>query len=468
VFVNFAQVLMYPVDGLRRPMTVRFKNRPPEWKTALELPEQEGVFRARHYDELVDAPAELSAFAETDFKLQGKRVRLVVDGEPDHYDMARLKTTAQKIASTAAEIMQDVPFPSYTFILHFREGGGGGMEHANSTAIDARAPCRDCDLAGIMAHEFFHLWNVKRIRPQSLEPIDYARENITPSLWFSEGVTSTYGSYIQLQAGLETPEAFLRRLAEQITGYERMPARLVQSAEESSIATWLRRYPAYGRPGRSVSYYLKGELAGYLLDLTIRHYSGNRRSLDDVLRSLNTESAPRGGFFEDTAAIERLASRAAGRDLKDFCDRVVRQAKPIEWDQYLGYAGFRLASSETTAPSLGVQMAQGPGQRAVVAEVDADGPAARAGLRLGDRLASINGRPIQGNLRQALEALGIKPGAELNLEVERRGRMLTVSATPEFVRQVRYRIEEKPGATRAEKAVRAGWLRVAPDRTKLQ
>src|SRR5262249_55841020 len=162
--------------------------------------------------------------------------------------------------------------------------------------------------------------NVKRIRPQSLEPIDYTRENITPSLWFSEGVTSTYGAYIQLQAGLEDGPTFLQRLQDQITRYERVPARLAQSAEESSIAAWLERYPFYQRPSRSISYYLKGELAGYMLDLTIRHHSGNRRNLDDVMRRLNTEYAQKGRYFEDTDALERLASEAAGRDMKDFFD----------------------------------------------------------------------------------------------------------------------------------------------------
>ncbi len=459
VFLNFAQVLLYPVDRLREPMAVQFRNVPPHWKVALELPRSEGWFRARNYDELADAPAELAEFAEAKFQVGGRRVRIVADGDPSDYDLALLESTFRRIAETATRIMQDAPFPSYTFILHFRPGGGGGMEHANSTAIDARAPCRDCTLASVAAHEFFHLWNVKRIRPQSLEPIDYTRENITPSLWFCEGVSNAYASYILLQAGLLDAETFLAGLGGDITRYEQTPARLAQSAEESSVSAWLERYPAYRRPTRSVSYYLKGELVGYLLDLAIRRYSSNRRSLDDVMRRLNTEYAQKGRFFEDTAAIERLASEAAGRDLHEVFDRLVRTPAPIEWDQYLGFAGYRLAPETTQVPSLGAEAGRATGAGIVVSFVEPDGPAGKAGLRSGDRLVSLNGRPLERSLEGTLARLDLKPGESLSVEIDRRGERRTLAVTPAFVQRVTYRIEEKPSVTAAERSVRNGWLR---------
>ncbi len=462
VFLNFAQILLYPAGRLREPMSVGFLNVPAGWKTALELPEQEGLFHARHYDELADAPAELSPFAEAHFTLAGKRLRVVVDADPADYDLNRLKTTTEKIAAAATHIMQEAPFPSYTFFYHFRPGGGGGMEHANSTAIDARAPCRDCDLAGVTAHEFFHLWNVKRIRPASMEPIDYTREDITPSLWFAEGVTSTYGSYILLAAGLETPKRFLERLQDQITRYESLAARLEQSAEEASIAAWMERYPGYRRPSRSVSYYLKGELIGYALDLTIRQASGNRRSLDDVMRRLNLDYAQKGRFFEDTTALERLASEAAGRDLRDFFDRMVRRADPVDWNLYLGYAGYGVLPQVTTAPSLGLETGRAPGQALAVSELEPGGPADKAGLRSGDRLVSLNRRPVERNLAAALEALNLEPGASVSLEVERRGQTLSFTLKPAQVRRTSYRIEEIPNATAAQRGIASAWLRAKP------
>jgi predicted metalloprotease with PDZ domain len=459
VFLNFAQVLVYPVDRLREPMAVSFRHVPPAWKIALELPERDGAFHARNYDELVDAPAELSAFAETQFPIGGRRVRLVVHGDPGDYDLRLLESTTRRIAQTATDIMQDVPFPSYTFLYHFRPGGGGGMEHANSTAIEARAPCRDCNLASITAHEFFHLWNVKRIRPQSLEPIDYTRENITPSLWFAEGVSNTYASYIQLQAGLLEPADFLAGLGGDITRHEQIPARLTQSAEDSSIAAWLERYPAYRRPSRSISYYLKGELIGYLLDLAIRRHSGARRSLDDVLRRLNTEYAQKGRFFEDTAALERLCSEAAGRDLRDVFDRLVRQPAPVEWDAYLGYAGYRLRAETTQVPSLGVETSRVPGGGVLVNFVEPDGPAQKSGLRVGDRILAVHGRPVERSLDGALQMLDLQPGASVTIETDRRGQRRTASIRPDFSPRVTYRIEDRPEISDLERAVRNGWLR---------
>ncbi len=465
VFLNFAQILMYPAGALRQPMTVAFRNLPMGWKIALELPQRDGVFQARHYDELVDSPAELSAFAETSFELGGKRVRVVVDAEASDYDMARLEQTARKVAAAGAEIMQDVPFPAYTFIYHFRPGGGGGMEHANSTAIDQR-PCRDCDFSGITAHEFFHLWNVKRIRPASLEPIDYTRENPTPSLWFSEGVTSTYGTYIQRHAGLLDRAGFLRRLEGAITRYERTPARLEQSLEESSIAAWLERYPGYRRSARSISYYLKGELAGYLLDLAIRHHSSNRRSLDDLMRRLNTEYAQKGRFFEDTEGLERIASELAGRSLREFFDQVVRRPAAIEWNQYLAHAGYQAVSDAAALPSLGLEVSGGP-QRGVVTQRDGGGAAEKAGIQVGDRIVSINRQPLGRDLGADLESLALAPGAKVEVELERAGRTLTVAAVPDSVLRTAYRIRENPRASPQEKAVREGWLRGGPvNRTK--
>ncbi|HYM09288.1 MAG TPA: PDZ domain-containing protein [Bryobacterales bacterium] len=459
VFLNFAQILLYPAGGLREPMSVAFRNKPAGWRIALELAERDGAFQAKNYDELVDAPAELSAFDEADFFVAGKRLRLVVDGDRQDYDLGRMEDTARRVAAAAIAIMQDKPFSDYAFIYHFRKGGGGGMEHANSAAIDAPAQCRDCDLSGVTAHEFFHLWNVKRIRPRSLEPIDYTRENVTPSLWFSEGVTSAYGNYIQLQAGLEEPGEFLSRLQSQITRYERMPARLAQSAEESSIAAWLERYPYYGRPARSISYYLKGELAGYLLDLAIRHASGNRRSLDDVMRGLNSAYARQGRYFEDTAAIERLASEAAGRDLKEFFDAVIRRPAPIDWNRYLGYAGLRLAASVTSRPELGVDVRRLRGSGVVVTGVAPGSAGERAGIDLGDRLLALNHRPVGRWVEEELEAPVRQPGDRVTLEVERAGRKLSLTAVPDFVQRTEYRIQVMPDASVEEKAIREAWLR---------
>ena len=208
-------------------------------------------------------------------------------------------------------LMGGPPFSEYMFIYHVgRDFGGGGMEHINCTAISAASPAA---LLNVSAHEFFHLWNVKRIRPQSLEPVDYTREMWTPSLWFAEGVTNTYASYTLVRTGLWTKAQFLADLGDQITELESRPAHRWQSAEESSLDAWLEKYPLYNSPAFSVSYYNKGQLLGVALDISIRDATDNRASLDDVLRRLNRDYAQRGRFYPESAGIQKAVEECRAR-----------------------------------------------------------------------------------------------------------------------------------------------------------
>ena len=210
-------------------------------------------------------------------------------------------------------MMAGAPFPEYTFFLHVGPNyGGGGMEHANCTAISVDSFAQ---LANVSAHEFFHLWNVKRIRPQTLEPVDYTREMYTRALWFAEGVTSTYAAYTLVRTGLWSHAQFLADLGKQINELESRPARAWQSAEESSLDTWLDKYSLYNRPEFSISYYNKGQLLGVALDILIRDATDNRASLDDVMRRMNQEYAERGRYYDDSAGVERAV------------EEVVREAK---------------------------------------------------------------------------------------------------------------------------------------------
>ena len=194
------------------------------------------------------------------------------------------------------------------------------MEHANSTAIGATSSASAITTA---AHEFFHLWNVKRIRPQSLEPIDYTKEMYTRSLWFAEGVTSTYAAYAEVRTGLWTANQFYDDLAYQIQELQDRPARKWQSVEESSLNAWLEKYPQYNQPEYSISYYNKGQLDGFLLDILIRDATDNHKSLDDVMRSLNENFAKKGLFYNDSADIEATAENIASVSFKDFFAKYV-------------------------------------------------------------------------------------------------------------------------------------------------
>jgi predicted metalloprotease with PDZ domain len=320
------------------------------------------------------------------------------------------------------------------------------------------ANCRRCDLSSLTAHEFFHAWNVKRIRPQSMEPVDFSKPHITGSLWFAEGVTSTYAQFIRRMAGLMTETEFLAHLTRLVNTYEARPARLSQSALESSIEAWLERYPAYGRTDRSLSYYLQGELIGYLLDLVIRERTENQKSLDDVMRALNGRYAQRGLFFDDLATIEQLSSEVAGVSLSEEFNKLVRSAAPIEWNRYLGYAGYRLSSTERTRVDVGLELANPPGQGVMVARVAAGSPAEKAGFRRGDRIAKIAGRRVTGGTIEVIEKLEAKEGRKVSVDIERGGAPIELSVEPRKVSEPVLEIVEWHRPTPPQLRLRKGWL----------
>ncbi len=321
-FVNFAEVLMYVPTRRQEDTQVQFDDAPEGWRTAAELPAgaQPNSFTAASYDKLVDAPAEAGKFADFSFDESGAHFRVIVDGKDWHHE--RLESILRDITKYEIHLMGGAPFSQYTFFYHFGpypEVGGGGMEHANCTAI--AVPSGDA-AASVTAHEFFHAWNVKRIRPQTLEPVDYTKEMYTRALWFAEGVTSTYGSYALERSGLWTKDQFYADLAGQIGELDSRPAHHWQSVEESSLDAWLEGYDEYRRPERSISYYNKGQIVGDMLDLAIRDATDNHKSLDDVLRSLNENYAKQGRFYDDSHGVQTTAEEVAGTNFDGFLPRL--------------------------------------------------------------------------------------------------------------------------------------------------
>lgn len=458
-FINFAQVLFYLPRGRGRPDRVRFLL-PPGWRVAtlLEDSTKPGEYLAPDYDALADRPAEAGTFAESSYRERGVTYRYVVYAQPPEFDAKRLKKSLEKITAAETALMRDVPFSRYTFIFHFLPQGGGGMEHADGTVIGFPATNLSSNWEGLeslIAHEFFHAWNVKRIRPQGLEPIDYIHGNDTRDLWFSEGVTSTYGELSLERAGLVRREALYGSLAHEIEDLERRPARHFQSVELSGRDAWLEKYPDYFRPDRSISYYNKGEILGFLLDLAIRHASDNRHSLDDLMRQLDTNFARRGRFFTDADLRAMVAALAGpGFNVGAFFRDDVTGTRELDYDTYLAYAGLRLTRSEEAAPDWGFTAVRAFAGPARVQSVE--GANARdAGILAGDVLLRIDGDAVTG-LPQ--ESSGFKPGETVEIELGRGSKHVTVELKLESKSVARYRIEEIRGASRDEVTVRRGWL----------
>jgi predicted metalloprotease with PDZ domain len=476
-FLNLAMVLCYIPERRGENTLVRFADIPQGWHIAAELPpapaESGGAYQAANYDALVDAPVEIGRFDEWSFQAGSgpteRTIRIVYHG--DAVDRSALTRMLSEIVNYEIRLMGDAPFPEYTFILHVGQNyGGGGMEHANSTAISVGSYAT---LANVSAHEFFHLWNVKRISPQSLEPVDYTHEMWTPVLWFAEGVTSTYAAYTLERTGIWNHSQFLADLGAQITELESRPARTWQSAEESSLDTWFDKYPLYDRPDFSISYYNKGQLLGVALDILIRDATDNRASLDDVLRRLNQQYAQRGRFYPDSAGIEETVEevvRAANAgsanpavsDFPGFFKRYVSGTDEMPFADLLSRAGFSLKTEGEKRAALGFSVGRDSAGTALVSDLDLSSAAARIGIREGDVIVSLDGADLPRNIERWLR--GRSPGEMVRMRIRRGGRESEMAfALGSEAAQI-FAVEEMPRPSERQLRIRNGLFQGTTDR----
>ena len=460
-FLNLAEVLMY-ADDLRQRGIVLDVEAPQGWRVASTLANYSSlILRAENYDQLVDSPVEIGQFDEKYFDEGGRRYRVIVDAEPSAYDMSKLTAMVRKIVVAETSWMRDRPFETYTFIYHFPHGAGSGMEHAYGTAIDvsAEAMSSGYDAVGsVTAHEFFHLWNVKRIRPQALEPVDYTKENYTRALWFSEGVTSTVEWIGLLRAGLMDEREYRRDLSAAITELERRPAHKTQSAEESSLDAWLEGDNYYWRPERSISYYNKGELLGVMLDLAVREASHGRASLREMFAWMNEHDAKRGRGFAESDGVREAAEAVSGADLRWFFSKYVAGTEEIPWNDFFRTVGLRLEESKRVVSDAGFAAWRNFDGPLLVGSVTANAAAEKAGLSEGDEIVALNGKTVVENSVEGLA--GLKPGDEIVINVRSgAGGVRELKWKIGSREEASYEVKEIEGATAAQVARRTAWLK---------
>jgi predicted metalloprotease with PDZ domain len=332
--------------------------------------------------------------------------------------------------------------------------GGGGMEHANSTAIAVQS---EGEFLNVAAHEFFHLWNVKRIHPATLDPVDYAKEQYTRALWFAEGVTSTYAAYTLVRTGLWSKGIFYADLGGQISELEARPANTWQSAEQSSLDAWLEKYPLYNRPTNSISYYTKGQVLGVLLDILIRDRTDDEHSLDDVVRLMNEEFGKPNKGYRDSLDVRLAAEKVAGGSFEDFFQRYVASAERLPYQHILGLAGLELKTVERRRPSLGFSLGRDAAGALVVRSVDPDSQAAQVGLRSGDAILTWNRGEPPRDLEEWLNAQ--KKGNTLHLGIRREEQGLSLDIKIGEALESSYVIAENAGAGEKARRIREGLLR---------
>ena len=459
-FINPAMILLYVPERRGEEVQVALSDVPGAWNIATAAHATTSTLggvrtfsiEAKSYDALADSPIEISNFKE--FTIPGLPVdiRAVVHGEG--WSQKKIESELSRICNYEIKLMDGAPFEHYVFILHIGKGsGGGGMEHANSTAIGIPS---DEYLSGVAAHEFFHLWNVKRIRPSTLEPVDYTKEQYTRALWFAEGVTSTYGAYTLVRTGIWNKDRFYEDLGEQISELESRPADHWQSAEESSLDAWLEKYSLYNGPDYSVSYYTKGQVLGDLLDILIRDRTNNEKSLDDLLRGLNTDFAKQGKTYRDSLDIRLEAEKVAGGSFEAFFRDYVADAKPLPYQQTLALAGLELRTVEQKRAVLGFTPDRESGGTVTVRAVDDASPAAEAGLRPGDVIVNWNGADVPRSLGRWVRER--QAGEIVKVRIRRDEREQTLQFKLGEEKEVLYQVSEDSHAGEKAKRIREGLL----------
>ncbi len=355
--LNNASLFMYPVNGKHIPVELTIKM-PDGWQTICALPKNRtGYYWAKNYDALADSPIESGTLFVNSFEVLGKTHRLVFHQPINQTLLETFTTDLKKVISTQAAVFGDsLPYQNYTFFFHLMPQlkHPDGMEHLNSCRVLLRMntnkvyPNANTDpdydnLIWLSAHEFFHTWNIKRLRPVGLGPFDYSKETYTPTLWIVEGLTSYYAYLSLIRSGIYSPEKLYSELAGRIDRYERDPGRKHRSLAEVSMLTWLFKghVPTYAETNREqtfYSYYYKGLITGWLLDLNIRFVTKNKHSLDDVMRQMFVRffRAPQTNYYLPGKGytekdFEETAARISRTDLKDFFEQAVRRVGPLDY-----------------------------------------------------------------------------------------------------------------------------------------
>ena len=458
-FFNGTSLCLRVHDREAEPHAIAFGRLPRDWQIATAMPSGKGGrgYAAPDYDALVDHPFELGRFWRGSFVAYSVTHEFIVSGAWPGFDGERLLADTRRICE--AEIAfwhgpraraRDLPFERYVFMLNAVDEGQGGLEHRASTALIAprrklpRIGMADdaiddgyVDLLGLISHEYFHTWNVKRMRPTEFARYDYTQENYTELLWFFEGFTSYYDDLLLRRAGLVDDARYLALLAKNVNAVLAAPGRQAQSVAQASFDAWVKFYRGdENTPNATISYYAKGALVALALDLSLRSGSGGKATLDDVMRAL--WSASGGGPIGEADILAAVASIAGPRRSKALAAELARWVHgtdDLPLAELLEGAGVQWrAQAGTLAQRWGLRVAESALTGVKVTHVLRGGAAERAGLNAGDELIAAEGwrlRRLDDAL--ALQALQPKAGRKsspVELLVSRDQRILRVSLMP--------------------------------------
>lgn len=412
------------------------------------------------YDILADSPIEIGNQEIITFTAAGVPHEVAVYGG-GNYDKEKLAADFSKIIEEETAVFGENPCERYVFIVHFLPSGGGGLEHLNSTTLQFPRQALESEkgwasFLGLMAHEYFHLWNVKRLRPVALGPFDYGRENYTHMLWVAEGFTAYYDNWMVRRTGFFTPEEYLEEVAGTIGTVENTPGNRVQPVAEASFDAWIKYYrPNENSYNTNISYYSKGAILGMMIDMAIREHSRGKQTIDDLMKYLYErfyKELDRGYKDEEfQEAVERFAG-----DMDDFFEKYVRGTDPVPYNDFLSTAGLKLVKSQPYLQQayLGASL-ENTGDNLVVTRVVRGTAAYEYGINVNDVILSIDGERATGpdHLLQ-----GKDPGDKISVKVLREGRERSIDVVLGANENASFRFEKLPDPGGRQQANYKDWL----------
>jgi predicted metalloprotease with PDZ domain len=472
--INGASTFLSIVGETHRPHEVTVEL-PKGWKgiyTGLDLVAPH-TYRASDYDTLVDCPIYAGSPAVYEFEAAARKHYLVNEGEAGVWDGPASAKAVEAIVREYHRMMGVIPYDQYLFLNLLLESGGG-LEHKNSTvliasrwawknteepALDAPPPRKPnrTNWLDLVSHEYFHLWNVKRLRPVELGPFDYENENYSRTLWVAEGITTYYGPLAVKRARLIDQPTYLKFLSREITQLQNTPGRLVQPVETSSYDAWIKLYRQNENSTNTlISYYTKGAVIAWLIDARIQEATNGTKSLDDVMRLAYPRFSQERGYSSEE--FRQLLSEVAGTDLSSWLRQILETTEELDYGQALGWFGLRFAElPASTKPYLGLTTKNDAG-RIVISVIPRNTPAHQAGLNVDDEILAIN------NFRVSGDALSTRlghyaPGDTIELLIARREQLRTIPVQLAGEPRKVWQLEPDPAATPEQRARTANWLR---------
>jgi predicted metalloprotease with PDZ domain len=427
------------------------------------LPGEQFVFRAPNYDHLIDCPLEIGNQSDYGFEVDGIPHVLSFAGAPP-CSVEALIADVSRVVRMNSDFWGALPYNRYVFLFHGTEDGGGATEHINSTIVLFRArahavPESCSSILGTVSHEFFHTWNVKRLRPRGMDPYDWTGENYYRELWIAEGATSYLHNLLMLREGFRSSNAYIQGIASTVASDRGRPGNLEQSVAACSFDAWIdwlgNADPTFNFKS---DFYSRGANVCMNLDLEIRHRSGNSASFDDVLRTLYERfSIGSGGYTVDD--VQRVASELAGGSMAWFFQAFVHGTAPLPWERSLQYAGLVLTPSDTVQrPWLGLSTSEREGRTRVRTVVHGS-PAYKAGINAGDELLALNGYRVRADdLQERVDHLAF--GQEVRIVLFRDGKLRTFAFALNVPRPPTYEVGKVENPSDLQKSIFSGWLGV--------